>query len=115
MLSLTPRELRDRVERGEELLLIDIREDNEVVYCPLAGTTHLPMSQLYDWLEDVALAESSEPAVVVICHHGIRSARVCAMLMATGQREVWNLTGGVDRWAAEVDESMPIYTSRHRL
>jgi hypothetical protein len=37
------------------------------------------------------------------------------MLMATGQREVWNLTGGVDRWAAEVDESMPIYTSRHRL
>ena len=68
MLSLTPRELHDRVERGEELLLIDIREDNEVAYCPLAGTTHLPMSQLYDWLEDVALAESSEPAVVVICN-----------------------------------------------
>ncbi len=114
MLSLTPCELKARLDQGEELCLIDIREDNEIAYCPMAGVIHLPMSQLYGWLEDVAQAEN-EPPAVIICHHGIRSARVCAMLQATGERDVWNLTGGVDRWALEIDKTMPTYSSRHSL
>jgi len=50
-----------------------------------------------------------ERETVFICHHGIRSAQVCAFLARQGFAKIYNLAGGIDRWSTEVDPSVPRY------
>jgi rhodanese-related sulfurtransferase len=50
-----------------------------------------------------------ERPTVFLCHHGIRSAQVCAYLSRQGFEKIYNLSGGIDRWSTEVDPSIPRY------
>jgi rhodanese-related sulfurtransferase len=103
--SITPRELQQRLASGEELLVLDVREDDELEICRLEGAVHIPMSEL-----SVRISELDPDApVVCVCHHGIRSASVATALVGLDFDRVLNLTGGIDRWAAEVDPSMARY------
>jgi rhodanese-related sulfurtransferase len=52
--------------------------------------------------------DASRP-IVCVCHHGMRSMQVAAFLARRGFDDVWNLTGGIDAWAREVDPSCPTY------
>ena len=102
---IEPRELKARLEAGEELVLLDVREHDEVVICAVAGSVHVPMGELPRRLSEL----QSEVPTVCICHHGIRSARVASLLAHHGFRELYNLSGGIDRWAAEVETTMARY------
>jgi rhodanese-related sulfurtransferase len=104
-LALTPQELKARLDAGEELVLLDVREDEELEICALDGATHIPMSELS--VRHIEL--DPERPTVCICHHGIRSASVAAALETLDFTELYNLTGGVDRWATDVDPAMPRY------
>ncbi len=103
--SLEPRELAGRLARGEAPLLLDVREADELAICALPGAVHIPLGELTRRWEEL----DSGAEVVCVCHHGIRSARAAAFLAQAGFERVWNLAGGVERWAHEVDPTMSRY------
>ena len=72
---------------------------------------HLPDSRLVPLatLPRTLPALDRERPVVVLCHHGIRSASAAEFLRRQGFRRVWNLAGGIERWSREVDASVPRY------
>ena len=85
--------------------MLDVREAEELEICHLAGAVHIPMSELS--LRHVEL--DPDRATVCVCHHGIRSASVAAALEGLGFDRLYNLTGGIDRWAEEVEPGMRRY------
>lgn len=105
MESLTPAELARRLAAGEDLVLLDVREPEEIAICALPGALGIPLGELA--VRHVEL-DPDRPTVVV-CHHGIRSASAAVALEGLDFAEVYNLSGGVDRWAREVDPGMPRY------
>ena len=103
---LAPAELAARLERGDKLVLLDVREDGEVAIGALPGITHIPLGELSVRLSELDL----DAETVCICHHGVRSANAAAGLFEIGfDGQLWNLTGGMDRWSTEVDPAMPRY------
>jgi rhodanese-related sulfurtransferase len=86
-------------------LLLDVREPWEHQICRIDGAQLVPMREI----PAAAAALEPERPIVCICHHGGRSAHVAMFLLRQGCAEVYNLEGGVDAWAREVDRSMPIY------
>lgn len=102
---LAPAELAARLARGEELVLLDVREPHEFELCRIEGSLHIPLAELS--LRHVELDPERE--IVCICHHGIRSANAAAALARLDFDRLCNLVGGVDRWAREVDPRMPRY------
>ena len=103
--ELTPRELAARLERGDALALIDVREPYEHRLAQIPGARLLPLRGIEQALP--SLDHDSE--VVLICHHGVRSMATAELLQARGFTRVWNLAGGIDRWSDEVDPSVPRY------
>ena len=103
--AISPRQLAARLEGGEDLLVIDVREPEEYELARIEGARLLPLSRFDEW------APSLDPAVeiVVVCHHGMRRAQICALLARQGYRKMRNLTGGIDRWSREVDRRVPRY------
>ena len=98
-------ELDARLKGGEELLLIDVREPVEYQLARIEGARLMPLSRFQDWAGTL----KPDQEIVVICHHGIRSAQVCAYLAREGFAKMVNLEGGIDRWSAEVDPAVPVY------
>jgi rhodanese-related sulfurtransferase len=103
--TITPVELDARLKRGDELLLIDVREIAEHEIARIEAARLLPLSAFAEW------AGTLDPAteIIVMCHHGIRSAQVCAFLARQGFTKLSNLAGGIDRWSHDVDTSVPLY------
>ncbi len=106
MKRFSPRELKHRLEQGDDTpLLLDVREPWEYEICHIEGSQLIPMGRIQSAVE--SLDKNKE--TVVICHHGIRSRAVAIFLEREGFSNVINLEGGVDRWADEVDPQMPKY------
>jgi rhodanese-related sulfurtransferase len=86
-------------------LLLDVREPWEVAIAALPGAVTIPMGRV------VAETDALDPSrpVVCVCHHGMRSMQVAAYLGRRGFTDVWNLTGGIDAWARQVDPACPTY------
>jgi rhodanese-related sulfurtransferase len=103
--TITPAELEERRQRGQEVLLIDVREVEEYELAHIEGARLLPLSRFNEW----GATLDPETEAVVMCHHGIRSAQVCAYLARQGFKRLSNLEGGIDRWSCEVDRSVPRY------
>jgi len=103
--SITPAELKRRLEAGEDLLLLDVREPEEVALCRIEGSLCIPLGELAR--RHVELDPLH--ATVCVCHHGVRSARAAAALAQRGFERLYNLSGGIDRWAEEVEFSMQRY------
>jgi rhodanese-related sulfurtransferase len=103
--TMTPAELARRIAAKDDLVLLDVREPRELLLCRIAGSLAIPMSELS--VRHVEL--DPDRPTVCICHHGIRSANVASALAHLGFAELYNLSGGIDRWAAEVDPGMARY------
>lgn len=103
--ALRPVELRERLAGGEALVLLDVRESDEHALGTLPGSTLLPLSELSLRVGEL----DPDRPVVCICHHGVRSASVAQALDRLGFEQVYNLVGGLDRWAREVDPAFPRY------
>ena len=93
--------------RGEDFVLLDVREQEEYDLVHIEGARLTPMSQIQARLEE--LKPLREKPIVVHCHHGGRSEQVTHWLRANGFTHVQNMAGGIDAWAAEVDPSLPRY------
>jgi rhodanese-related sulfurtransferase len=102
---LTPRQLADRIARGEELQLVDVREPAEWAIGHLPGSVLIPRGELSSRSDEL----DPDRPVVCICHHGIRSQAAAAFLAQRGFESVFDLSGGLDRWSLEVDPGFPRY------
>ncbi|MDD3674172.1 MAG: rhodanese-like domain-containing protein [Thauera propionica] len=107
MRQISPRELADRLNDagGDKPLLLDVREPWEFGICHIDGSVPMPMGSVPARYTE--LDRNAE--IVVVCHHGGRSAQVCMFLEHQGFGNVINLAGGVAGWAAQVDPKMPQY------
>ena len=103
--TISPVQLDEQMKSGEALRLIDVREPVEYEIARVAGAELLPLSRFDEWSRSL----NPEEKIVVMCHHGIRSAQVCAVLARGGFGKLYNLAGGIDRWSQEVDPSVPQY------
>ncbi len=103
--DITASELAERIQLGNHLRLLDVREPHELQISRLEGATLIPLGQLASRLSELDSAEE----MVVFCKSGTRSARALELLLSAGFRKVKNLQGGINAWAQEVDRSLPIY------
>ena len=103
--TITPAEFAERAARGEHMRLVDVRETWEFNRVAIEGAESLPLSRMGEW--EATLKDDEE--IVFMCHHGFRSASVCAHLARKGFTKLYNLAGGIDRWSAEVDTEVPRY------
>ena len=104
---LLPTEVKAKLDRGEPLVLVDVREPEEVEIASIHGALHIPMGEIYHRYKEIAGDPNTE--IIVFCHHGGRSERVMNQLWGLGYPNVKNMSGGIDRWSAEVDPSVPRY------
>ncbi len=110
---MTVLELKERLDRGDRLAILDVREDNERAYCSLrppetAVDLHIPLGEITARADEVA-TESAGLPLVVLCHHGQRSMVAATWLARRGLAEVHNLDGGIDAWSTQVDPGVPRY------
>jgi adenylyltransferase/sulfurtransferase len=98
-------QLADRLQNGEDIHLLDVREPHELEISQLEGAALIPLGQLAARLSELDSANE----MVVFCKGGTRSARALELLASAGFRKVKNLKGGINAWAEDVDPSLPIY------
>jgi adenylyltransferase/sulfurtransferase len=102
--EITSRELKARLDRGDDLFILDVREVHEYQICNLQG--HLiPLGELTRRVHEL----DSSREIVAHCRSGKRSADAVQFLRQAGFRKIWNLKGGILAWSDEVDPSVPKY------
>jgi adenylyltransferase/sulfurtransferase len=102
--EITPIELKERLDRGDDLFILDVREPHEFQICNLNG--HLiPLGELPRRVHEL----DSSNEIVAHCRSGKRSAEAVDFLRKAGFRKVHNLRGGILSWSTEVDSSVPRY------
>ena len=108
---LRARDLKARLDAGEPVQLVDVREPMERDLAALnEPVIHLPLSQSEAWVDQIDSLLDRDRDVVVLCHAGIRSWQFgCWLMEAHGFERVWNLHGGIDAWSVEADPSVPRY------
>ncbi len=108
--EITVQELALRLaNKDPELQLIDVREPHEVAIAHLEGFDVLPLSDFAKWSETIQTRYQPQAETLVICHHGMRSDRMCQWLRNIGFSNVKNVVGGIDAYALLVDSSVARY------
>ncbi|MFN0135616.1 MAG: rhodanese-like domain-containing protein [Phycisphaerae bacterium] len=104
--EIAPAIVAARLRDGDaDLLLLDVREREELQFSRVEGALHIPMGEIAMRQQHI----DADKHVVVMCHHGMRSAMVAAFLKKQGFERVSNLRRGIDAWSLEADASVPRY------
>lgn len=103
--AITPKELKERLDKGEQLVLLDVREPWEHSLAKIEGSTLIPLGTLPQSMDK--LDKGAE--IIAYCHHGMRSADAMQFLLQQGFPAVKNLVGGIDAWSVQVDPAVPRY------
>jgi rhodanese-related sulfurtransferase len=98
-------ELKQRRDANDDFVLLDVREPDEIATVAIVGATTIPMGQIPQHLDQLP----TDRPIVVMCHHGGRSANVTSFLNANGYPNAVNLDGGIDAWAAHIDPTLARY------
>ncbi len=101
-----PDELKRKLDAGEPVVVLDVREPWEVQTASLPSARHIPMGDI-----PARAHQELDPDdhIVVVCHHGVRSLNVTNWLRQQGFENVQSMRGGIDRWSRTVDPKVPIY------
>ncbi len=103
--DITPDQLKRRIDAGENLFVLDVRNPNEFAICRIPGTVLVPLPELPLRFAEVP----KDREVIVHCKSGMRSAKAIEFLKAQGYTKLVNLSGGILGWAEKVDPGMPRY------
>lgn len=105
--QISPAGLRQRLDNGDKLFILDVREPHEWDISNLSplGAVLIPKGQILERMNELDTAAE----MVVHCRSGVRSAEIIRLLRQHGFNKMWNLDGGINRWAKEVDASLPVY------
>jgi molybdopterin/thiamine biosynthesis adenylyltransferase/rhodanese-related sulfurtransferase/molybdopterin converting factor small subunit len=103
--EISVEDLKARLDRGDDVFVLDVREPNEYQICRIEGSTLIPLGQV------AARASELDPSrdLVVHCKGGTRSAKAVALLQERGFTRIWNLRGGIMKWIDQVDPTQPKY------
>jgi len=106
MEQITATELKRRLDSGEDIQIIDVREPNEYAYARIPNSVHIPLGQILNRMSEIDPARET----VVHCKMGGRSARAIEALTQAGfTGKLSNLKGGILAWSNDVDPSVPKY------
>lgn len=105
VLHIQPIELKQRLDRGDDICVIDVREEWERSLASIKGSEHIPLNELADRVQEIMFEEE----IAVYCHHGERSYRGAEILIESGFKKVYNLIGGIDAWSQVADPNVPRY------
>ncbi len=100
--QITPMELKQRLDDGENILVVDVREDWELAITRLDFARQIRMVEILRHLDKIP----KDRPVVIMCRSGSRSIRTIEMLQFKGYKNLLNLEGGILNWAREVDQTM---------
>jgi adenylyltransferase/sulfurtransferase len=103
--ELDPTEVKERLDNGNRIVLLDVREPHELQICQLPAFKSIPLGQLPSRIHELNTADE----IVAVCKVGMRSARAVQFLRQAGFTKVKNMRGGTNLWAEKVDPSMPRY------
>jgi sulfur-carrier protein adenylyltransferase/sulfurtransferase len=106
MPEITATELKQRLDNGEDIQILDVREDAEVAIGAIPNSIHIPLAQVINRMSEI----DPDRETVVHCKMGGRSARAIDALKRSGfTGKISNLKGGIIAWSNEVDPSIPKY------
>jgi rhodanese-related sulfurtransferase len=104
--EMTATELKQRLDKGDDIQIIDVREDNEVAIARIPNSVHIPLGQVVNRMSEI----DPNRETVVHCKMGGRSARAIEALKRSGfNGNLTNLKGGITAWSNEVDPTVPKY------
>jgi len=105
--QMTPVQLKERLDAGDDLFVLDVRQPHEweISNMQSVGAKLIPQSEVMDHIDEF----DQNQEIVVQCRSGVRSANVIMIMQQLGFKNLWNLDGGINRWAQEVDPSLPVY------
>jgi rhodanese-related sulfurtransferase len=103
--AIEPKALKARLDRGDRIFILDVREPFEISLAPFPGARPIPMDEIPSRRTEL----DPDRETVVVCHHGVRSAQVAMYLARMGFEHVLNLSGGIDAWSETADPTTPRY------
>jgi rhodanese-related sulfurtransferase len=104
-IEISPRDVQAMRARGDKFAFVDVREKWEYDTSRIEGSTLIPLREIPGNLAN--LRDAAE--IVLFCHHGMRSLDAAAWLQSQGVARARSMSGGIDRWATEVDPTVPRY------
>jgi len=107
IVQIMPTVLAERLQQGEKIWLLDVRQPWEHDIAALADSSLIPLGELPLRLDEIEVA--TDHPIVVYCHHGIRSLSGAAILMQAGYTQVASLAGGIERWSDLIDATIRKY------
>jgi rhodanese-related sulfurtransferase len=109
--EITPRETKKLLDAGGEgFVLLDCRRLDEWQLTRIEGAVHVPMDQIEKRADELETEDGrKDRAIVVHCHHGMRSLKVTGALRAMGFTNVRSMAGGIDLWSVSVDGGVKRY------
>jgi len=93
------------MDKGENFVLVDVRNPNELDICRFDNAVHIPLHLLTTRYSEI----DPQAEIILTCHHGGRSMQAAHFLVQQGYRNVTNLMGGIDAWASHIDPEMARY------
>lgn len=106
-MEIDVRGVKQKLDAGDDFLLLDCREENEHALVCIDEATLVPMSELVDRVGELEPFRAKN--IVVHCHHGGRSLRVASWLREQGFSQAQSMAGGIDQWAELIEPSMARY------
>jgi adenylyltransferase/sulfurtransferase len=103
--AISVRELKQKIDQASAMLVLDVREPFEYEIARIDGSKLIPLDELTDRLGEL----NREQEIVAVCKSGVRSAYAVQLLQRSGFAHSFNLEGGVDAWADQIDPTMPKY------
>lgn len=105
--QIHPNDVKAKLDAGEPVVLLDVRQPNEYAYCRLEPSEHIPLHELTGRWEELDVPAGA--LVVVYCHHGVRSLSGAAILIQAGINNVASMSGGIEAWSLLVDPTVRRY------
>jgi adenylyltransferase/sulfurtransferase len=104
-LDLPAPEVKAKKDRGEDFVLVDVRDPWEWNFNRIDGAVHIPLSEIPNRYKEL----DPNTEIVAYCHMGVRSLKAAQFLKSVGFEKVWNLSGGIEAWSVQVDPEVPRY------
>ena len=102
--EITVQDLQIKFNNSDDFILLDVRNDNEVLLSKIDHSIHIPMNEIPQRISEL----DKNKEIIVQCKIGKRSAKVCEYLMQNNFENVKNLSGGILAWAKEIDNTMQV-------
>jgi adenylyltransferase/sulfurtransferase len=103
--EIDPVAVKQKLDRGEDFVFIDVREPHEFQICRIPGTTLIPLGEIPKRLAEI----DGSKEIVLHCKSGVRSGKAATLLRESGFKRVLNMKGGILAWSDKVDPSVPKY------